>query len=371
VIPIYKPYLAAHSLTYAHEALDSSWVSSQGKYLTMATEKLRELLGVPYVLLLNNGTSAMHLVAKALRYISPSFHGKKRLICPNNVYVAAWNSFLFDGDYELIPIDADLHTWNFDLNLLDRALLTYPDADVLVVHNIGNVINVPKLKQRYPTTNFVEDNCEGFLGTYDGAYTGTAGLFSAASFFANKNCTSGEGGMFATHSEEAYHHVKCIHGQGQSEVRFVHDLLGYNYRMTNIQAAILYGRLECLPTILDMKRRVFERYRQAFDNRSDIFVQQQSERTTPANWMFGVRVPNSSGYREVEAFFTARSIEIRPMFYSVFTHKHLQTNTNVISGDCGNADLLRKQCFILPSFPELNDDEQRYIIATVEDYLKR
>lgn len=336
----------------------------------MVTEKLKEVLRVPYVIPLNNGTSACHLVAKSLYRICAPSVGKKRIIVPNNVYVAAWNAFLFDKEYELIPIDSDLDTWNFDLIKLDATIGKYPEADVLIVHNIGNIINVPELQRKYPHVHFVEDNCEGFMGSYEDLPTGTACFASAASFFGNKNITSGEGGVFITNFEDTYEHAKCIQGQGQSSKRFVHNELGYNYRMTNIQAALLFGQLECLDEIWNLKRNVFETYRYAFQDREDIKLQTIPNKTTNANWMFGMRVPGQLSYDIAEAFFKQHGIEIRPMFYSINMHGHLNNNPNIFGSDCTNADLLNKECFILPSYPELTSEEQQYIIKTVNEYVR-
>lgn len=371
MIPVYKPYLPPASLEYAHDALDSTWISSQGKYLTMAAEKLQNLLHTPYVIPLNNGTSACHLIAKVLyRERPPPLGMKKKIIVPNNVYVAAWNAFLFDGNYHLIPIDANLETWNMDLNKLDEALTAHPDADVLIVHNIGNVINVPKLQEKYPSTYFVEDNCEGFLGAYGvGLVSGQAGFASAVSFFGNKNITSGEGGAFVTNSETAYEYAKVVQGQGQSPVRFIHNELGYNYRMTNIQAAILLGQLDILQEILALKRNVFDTYRAAFADRNEIRIQISEEGTVSANWMFGVRVLGQESYDQAQSYFSQRGIEIRPMFYPISTHAHLRENQNVEPSDNTVADLLNKECFILPSYPELTFEEQQFIISTVNDYV--
>ena len=370
MIPVYQPYLPTTSLQYAHEALDSTWLSSQGKFLPLVTEKLQELLNISYVIPLNNGTSACHLIAKSLSRKCPVSSGIKKIIVPNNVYVAAWNAFLFDKEYELIPIDADLNTWNFDLNLLDNAIKTYPDADVLIVHNIGNVINVPELQRKYPNVHFVEDNCEGFLGSYEGQPTGTASFASAVSFFGNKNITSGEGGAFITNFEDVYQYAKCVQGQGQSEKRFVHKELGYNYRMTNIQAAILYGQLECLSTILNMKYDLFHTYREMFSNREDILIQQIPDNTVNANWMFGVRAVGQSSYEAAESYFKAYDIEIRPMFYSISDHTHLKQNPNIMSTGCAVAATLNKECFILPSYPSLTKQEQNHIINTTNNYIK-
>lgn len=369
MIPIYKPYLPATSLSYAHDALDSSWISSQGKYLFLFQEKLQEILNIKYVLPLNNGTSATHLVAKCLsKTLNSSIN--KRIIVPNNVYVAAWNSFLFDSEYQLIPVETDLNTWNYDLQKLDDAIIMYPSASVLIVHNIGNIINVPELQKKYPGVYFVEDNCEGFLGKYNDQYSGTSCLASSISFFGNKNITSGEGGAFLTNDENLYLFAKCVQGQGQSSKRFIHNELGYNYRMTNIQAAILCGQLDVLTFILQLKQDIFDNYRKAFFDREDVLIQSISSNTTHSNWMFGIRIPGNLSYEAAELYFKKNGIEIRPMFYSIFTHQHLKNNPDILGINCANADLLNKECFILPSYPELTEDEQQHIIKVVNDYVK-
>jgi perosamine synthetase len=369
MIPVYKPYLPAGSLSRAHDALDSTWLSSQGKYLSLVQEKLQELLGVKYVLPLNNGTSACHLVAQELYRARPPIIGNKRIIVPDNVYVAAWNAFLFDQNYKLIPVSTDLDTWNVDLHKLDDAIMANPDADVLIVHNIGNIINVPILQQKYPNIHFVEDNCEGFLGTYNSRFSGTASFASAISFFGNKTITSGEGGALVTDFEDVYLHAKCVQGQGQSNRRFIHSDLGYNYRMTNIQAAILCTQIDLASEIIQRKQDVFEFYRHAFSSRDDIKVQNIDPSTTHSNWMFGVRVPGQLCYEAAEIFFKLHGIEIRPMFYSIFKHDHLSGHQDIFGVDCTNADLLQKECFILPSFPELTQIELRHIIDTVNEYV--
>ena len=244
MIPIYKPYFTENNLKYAHEALSSGWVSSQGEYLDIVKNKLKEFLNCKKLILTNNGTTATHLIALALKYKYPHI---KKIIVPNNVYVAAWNSFLFDKEYELVPIDADLDTWNFDLNKLESVI--DEDSAVLIVHNIGNVIDVPMLKNRFPNTIFIEDNCEGFLGKYGDKYTGTDSFASSISFFGNKTLTSGEGGAFITNDCDVFEYINKIKSQGQSNEKFIHDVLGYNYRMTNVQAEILLGQLECIDEI--------------------------------------------------------------------------------------------------------------------------
>lgn len=367
-IPIYKPFLPQESLKYAHEALDSTWISSQGKYITLVQEKLEELLKVKHVLLLNNGTSACHLVAKAL---SKNLNlNNKKIIVPDNVYAAAWNGFLFDKEYKLIPIKTDLKTWNFDLKELKFKIEKYPEASVLIVHNIGNIINVPELKKQFPNTTFVEDNCEGFLGKYNNLYSGTASLASSISFFGNKNITSGEGGAFITNNDELYNYCKVIHSQGQSATRFIHSELGYNYRITNIQAAILHGQLEILPQILEMKQEVFIRYRNALKNHKKVFIQSIENGTEHSNWMFGIRIKNNKNYEIAETYFRNNGVDIRPMFYPITSHTHLVNKSNISKSNCKNAEILNRECIILPSYPGLTVEEQNHILKVLNDYIK-
>lgn len=366
MIPIYKPYLPKNSLAYAHEAIDSTWLSSQGKFIPMATEKLQALLVAKYVLPLNNGTSACHLVAKC----AADKKGVHEVIVPNNVYVAAWNAFLFDSNWDIYTVECDLDTWNYDMVALARAMVDHPNAAVLIVHNVGNVINVPALKRLYPQTMFLEDNCEGFLGKYDNAYTGTASYASAISFFGNKSITCGEGGAFVTNDETAYLYAKNVHSQGQSKQRFVHNELGYNYRMTNIQAALLCGQLDVLPDILSMKQDVFGIYRNSLKDRADVLFQKAESNTEHSNWMFGIRVPGNTNYEIAEAYFKQQGVEIRPMFYPITSHSHLKNLPYVDISACDNAELLNKECFVLPSYPELTRGEQAHILNTLESYLK-
>ena len=369
MIPIYQPFLPPGSLEYAKDALDSTWISSHGKYIDLATEKLQEILGIKHVLLVNNGTAAVHLLSRAVGYRYPQIY---KLIIPNNVYVAAINGFIFDRRFMFKPCDADLLTWNYNLDLLEKLIDWENDGHVgvLVVHNLGNIINVPRLARKYPNVVFVEDNCEGLFGTYEGQQSGTACFASAISFFGNKNITCGEGGAFITNDTDIFEYVKCLHGQGQSSKKFVHNELGYNYRMTNIQAAILLGQIELINEIKQKKLEIFEKYRKAIHGRDDVFCQKSEEDTNPANWMFGVRITKSnSNYEYAEKFFNDNGIEIRPMFYPLSTHKHLFNEIRILPSKEDIAVKLNQECFILPSHPNLTKDEVQHILNTLFVYL--
>lgn len=354
MIPVYEPYITKESLKYAHDAIDSGWLSN-GKYKILIQEKLQELLGVRYALPVCNGTAATHLVAKALKLKHPEI---SNIICPNNVYVAAWNSFLFDKDFSLSFIDSNIDTWNFDLDKIKPQL---SDA-ILVVHNIGNIIDVPALSDKFANP-IVEDCCEGFCGKYSsGAYAGTQSLASSVSFFGNKNITCGEGGAVLTNDQEIFEYVNKLHGQGQSNKKFVHDVMGYNYRLTNIQAAVLYGQLELLNEIMERKTNLFYNYKSLLSH-DKIKFQKEDENTIHSKWMFGIRIIGGC-YDQAELFLKNKGIEVRPMFYPVTYHKYIESNGT----DIKNANILNKECIILPSYPALTKEQQEYVVRAVLEY---
>ena len=360
MIPIYKPYLPSNSLKYAHEAIDSTWISSSGRYLEKATELLADYLGTKYVQLVNNGTSATHLVSKAVSFKDPNIN---KIILPNNVYVAAWNSFLYDKEHELILKEPSLSTWNIDL---ENDIPLDETTAVCFVHNLGNIINVPKFMRENPGVVCIEDNCEGLSGEYEGHKSGTKSLASSLSFFGNKTITSGEGGAVVVADEDTYEYLKCIQGQGQSKERYVHSYLGYNYRMTNIQAAILTGQLEIISEILEMKSGLFNFYRDGLSSVDGVSLQSQEEGTTHSNWMFSVRIHGSSGYEESSRFLSERGIETRPMFYPSSRHDHIRESSLVTKGTETNSEILNRECIMLPSFPELKKKELTHIVESIK-----
>ena len=363
MIPVSRPYFPAGSLKYAHAALDSSWVSSRGKYLEMVKEILWDYWDTPYIILTSSGTAAVHLVARALKAKYPHIYN---IWCPNNVYVAAWNGFVFE-DYNLIPVDAKLETWNANIFHIQPR-----DCDaILAVHNLGNPINVPELRKHFPNTPIVEDACEAFGGTYSGRIIGTASDAFAMSFFGNKNLTSGEGGAFVTYDPFMYEKALRYWGQGvdqDSTVRFVHAEIGHNYRMTNVEAAILYGQLKLRVEIAERKSLVFEKYREKLGHLvGDIFFQGWEHMTRHSNWMFGIRIPKQKGYEQAERFFNDNDIEVRPMFYPITRQNHL---ARFHGGTHKNAETLSRECVILPSSTNLSDEEQDFIVGKVEEYAK-
>jgi perosamine synthetase len=362
-IPIYKPFLPKSCLKYVTDAMESGWISSQGKYIKLCEDKLKEIFGYKYLLLVNNGTSATYLLSKAIKFKRPDID---KIIVPNCSYIAAYNAFLYDKEYSLFCADIDKDTWNINLNNIE-----FDDRTaVLVVHNLGNIFNVPEFQRK---TNYkvlvVEDNCEGLGGHYENKYSGTESFASSLSFFSNKNLTMGEGGAFCTYSEEIYEYIKCLHGQGISDKKYIHKMLGNNFRVTNIQAAILFGQLDYYKEILERKLEIFDYYKSKLKDVEKIGLQKEDTNCKHSNWMFGIRILDDYiKYEKIEKFFNENEIEIRPFFYPIWNHKHTDKIRTLNNQYYSN--ILSERCFMIPSFPELTKKEQDKIIEVIKNFVK-
>jgi perosamine synthetase len=366
MIPVYSVYKAKNTEKYLTRVVEDNWFSYGGYFYDYAQSILKERLNAKYVLLTSNGTTATHLLAKILKNKRPI----KNVVTQNGSYVAAWNSFLFDGDVSLSIADLDLDTWNVDEGDISKLLseCSPEETAISLVHNLGNPAQLD-----FGDFLVVEDNCEGLFGKYhNDLYTGAKCLASSVSFFANKNITCGEGGAVLTDDEESFVYATSLHGQGQSSKRYVHDRLGYNYRMTNLAAAVLCAQLEQVDEILEKKSDLFDYYKTALSSIEGVHFQAVEKGCTHSNWMFGIRVENSR-YELAEEFFKDSGIEVRPMFYPASHHAHI--NSMISSGKVkiskeDVANQLNQECIVIPSYPDLTLSERNQIVETIKNYKK-
>jgi len=359
MIPVYKPFLPTESLRHAHQALESGWVSSLGEYTERAEAILAERLGVRHAILVSSGTAAGHLMSRCIRRFHPHIN---RFIVPNNVFVAAWNALLYEWPLSaLVPVDAHSETWNADL---DAGLRDEPGPEtcILAVHNLGNTINVPALRRRFPRTLVCEDACESVFGTYEGQPAGSAGWMSSISFFSNKNISCGEGGAVCTNDDDAAKHVRLMKGQGQGSTRYLHTELGFNYRMTNVQAGLLLGQLELWDEIRARKQKLFQAYARRLVGNPHVILQSREPLTEHSDWMFGIRIRGLQGQQLATTQFRYAGVETRPMFFPIHHHMHLRS----VGGEHPVAELLHRECVILPSWPGLTDAQVDHVCSVVE-----
>ncbi len=369
-IPIYQPYLppSFDNAKYASEAIKSAWISSVGKYTSLAAEKIAEITEAPHVLLCNSGSSAVHIAARILKQFYPSV---SEITTGNATYVAALNGVITERDFKVKIHDVKKDTWNIDLDKID-----YTPQAFLSVSNIGNVVDPALIKARFPNAPIIEDACEIFTGKYrDGSPVGSSknSVCAAISFFANKQITAAEGGALLIQDKEVFEYAKVLCGQGISEKRYIHNELGFNYRMNNIVEGLLLAQIELLPQILELKSTIFNKYRKEIGEMEGVKVQTYEEGTTPADWMFGIQVDSdlAINFEHADGFFKYRGIEIRPMFYPYSEHRFVRDSSLIeIMDQEDNAIEVNRCAIILPSFPELTEKQQDYILKVLREYLE-
>jgi perosamine synthetase len=327
-------------------------------FVKKGEEYLCKLFGVNHVILMNNGTSATHCLFLALKFKYPYL---KKIYLPNHVYVAAWNTALYEYDssqLEILPIDSK------SLNMIvneDYLQTLEKNSALVIVHNVGNIVNVPYIQQIRPDLIIVEDNCEGLFGKYGSRYTGTLGLCSSISFFANKTITCGEGGAFVTNDKDVYEYIRKVYNQGMTSERYVHDVLGYNYRITNLQAALLYPQLVDHVSIIEAKKKIFNTYRSLITHPA-VMWPEKDQTTEESYWMVILRIKGSV-FDETLRYFSEHYIEIRPFFYDIYRHKHLRCIKTSFE-----PFLESKEWIMIPSYPTLELPQIEYISRTVNSY---
>lgn len=367
MINIYNPDINNYKKS-ALNAIEEGWISNHGKYIELANNKLKEITKSKYSILMANGTCTTHCLFLSLKFKYPNIN---KIYVPNNCYVAAWNTALMEYNINQLEVmKMNIDTWNIStdeeyIHSLDK------NCAILIVHNLGNIINIPKLKKIRPDLIFVEDNCEGMFGKYDNIYSGMSdsSLASSCSFYGNKIITTGEGGAFFTQDEEVYNYIKSVYSQGMSETRYLHKLHAYNYRMTNIQAAFLYEQLNDIENILENKYKIFENYDhilQELVELDKVQLMKLEEHTKNAPWIYALRIINNAKtIEETNIFFKDNNIDIRPFFYPINIHKHLQN----IQNQDNISYLLNKDIIMIPSSPSITYEEQKKVVDTIYKFL--
>lgn len=351
--PVYRPSLNGNERAYVLDCLDSSWISSKGAYIGRFETKFARALSEPvHAVAVCNGTVALHLCLLALG-IGPG----DEVIVPTLTYVATANAVSYVGATPVLA-DSIVETWQLDPADVAR-LITSRTKAIIAVHLYGHPSPMDELMAIAEARGIavVEDCAESFGSYYHGKQTGTFGRIASFSFFGNKTLTTGEGGMVVTSSSELFRRVTRLKGQGLAEGReYWHDVVGYNYRMTNICAAIGLAQLERLDHTLAEKRRVALSYRRHLAD-VPLTFQTEAAGVVHSYWMVSALVPRAEQRDRFRRHLAASGIETRPTFCPLHTMP-MYCNTPkplVVAEDLGD----RGVC--LPSYPDLAEEDIAFI----------
>jgi perosamine synthetase len=358
-IPVYQPDLSGNEKRYVNECLDTAWISSRGRFVGEFEERFAAAVNVEHAAAVCNGTVALHLALVALG-IGPG----DEVLVPTLTYIASVNAIAYTGATPVF-VDSVRDTWQMDPEDV-RRLVTPRTRAIMAVHLYGQSCDLTALQAlaREHRLFLVEDCAEAFGTHWQGRHVGGFGDISTFSFFGNKTITTGEGGMVVSNDRTLAERVRHFKGQGLASHReYWHDVIGYNYRMTNIAAAIGLAQLERAPATIAAKRALAQRYAQACKDLPLEFHAEQAG-TVHSHWMVSALVPRADQRDPLREHLKAASVETRPLFFPVHTMPMYssQFRRHPVAED------LAWRGINLPSFPTMTDAQFDRVVAALHAF---
>ena len=357
--PVYKPSLEGNEKKYVNKCLESTWISSKGRFISKFESKFSEYTNIKYSIAVPNGTIALHLALLALG-IGPG----DEVIVPTLTYVASANTIRYTGAKPVF-VDSLENSWQIDPVEIKKKLSKKTKA-IMPVHLYGYPSNMKELQLIAKDNNvfIIEDCAEAFGTRLKDIHVGNFGNISAFSFFGNKTITTGEGGMVSTNNKKIFELAVRLKGQGLAKNReYWHDIIGYNYRMTNICAAIGFAQLERADKIIKKKRQLADWYYHNLDGLGLQF-HNEAKNTFHSYWMINILVKNYKDREKLRQHLKNKGIETRPVFYPIHTmpiYKRKGERFPI-------AEDIARRGITLPSYPGLTKKDVIFICNKIKDY---
>jgi len=357
-IPLYQPCLEGNEKKYINECIDSTWISSKGSFVKQFENNFAQYTSSKYSVTACNGTAAIHLALLALNIGSGD-----EVIVPTLTYIASVNSISYTGA-EPVFVDSLETTWQMDpQDIINK--ITPKTKAILVVHLYGHpceMDEIVKIAKKYNL--FIIEDCAEALGTlYNKKHVGSFGDVAAYSFFGNKTITTGEGGMVTTNNNDI--NKRVIHYKGQGLVNgkeYWHDLIGYNYRMTNICAALGLAQLERIDEFLSKKRQRANWYQKKLKN-LPLSFHLESNNSKHSYWMVSILVNEHQERNALRQFLKENNIETRPLFPPIHTMPMYNKNQKFKI-----AESLSQRGINLPSWPGLKEEDVTHISNVIKKF---
>lgn len=363
-IPISEPSITQKEIDYVTNAVKSGWVSSLGEYITKFEKKFAKYTGVKYALTTTNGTAALHLALVTL-----GINKENEVLIPDFTFIATANAVAYTGA-KLIMVDIERDTWCINPESIKKAITPKTKA-IIPVHVYGHPCDMDSIMDIAKQHNLyvIEDAAEAHGAEYKNKKVGNIGDAGCFSFYGNKVITTGEGGMITTNSKKIYEKAKFLRDHGMSKnKRYWHTEIGYNYRITNLQAALGLAQLERINGLIKKKRRIFEWYEKCLSNIDGIELNPQKKWAKNVYWMICLIMKRDFGISRNELMIKLKNkgIDSRPFFYPI-SHMPMYKN-NKFSNSI--TEKLSKQGLNLPSSVNLNKNKIEYICQRIKEILK-
>lgn len=344
--------------------MDTTWISSAGAYVNKFEKSFADYIGTKDAISVCNGTVALHLPLIALG-LQPG----DEVIVPSLTYIATANCVAYCGG---VPVFADCleDTWDIDPEDIERKI-TPRTKGIIPVHMYGNPCNMDAIMDIAKKHNLfvIEDAAEAHGATFKGQKVGSFGDVGTYSFFGNKIITTGEGGMVITNNEKLSTEMRIVKGQGQDpNRRYWFIKMGYNYRMTNIEAAIGLAQLEQIDSHIAERRRVAEWYKEELKDFQDyVTFQKETDNAQSVWWMFSIRL-NDNVKIERDALMKLLDedgIETRPVFYPM----HQMPVYEDSNATCPISEKVAASGMNLPTHALLKREDVVYICDCIKKHI--
>jgi perosamine synthetase len=382
-IPLSVPNVGGDEWTYVKECLDTGWVSSAGRFVDRFEEEFANAIGAKHAVSTSSGTAALHLalLAQGIELGDEVIMPSLTFIAPANAvrYVGAWPTFL----------DVDRNCWQLDPESVERFLRQGCDmrgdavhnrhtgrrvTAILPVHLLGTPVNMGPMRElaREFGLRIIEDATESLGATYRAEPLGSRSRTACFSFNGNKLLTTGGGGMLTTDDELLAKRAKYLSTQAKDDpIEFVHGEVGFNYRLTNVQAALGIAQLQRLPEFLLTKRRIAQAYTESLSSLPGLSCMAHPPWGQSAFWLYTVVIdPNEFGFgsRQVMKALADDGVESRPLWQPL----HLSpAHRGSFSERCDNAEYLAERCLSLPCSTGLSARHQARVIESLRTIAQR
>jgi perosamine synthetase len=359
-IAIAEPDLSELEEANVVEAVRSTWISSNGEFLRRFEREFAAACGCQHALAVSNGTTAIHLALATLN-VGPG----DEVIVPSMTYIATANAVRYCGA-EPVFVDVDPLTWCIDPARIEDAI-TPRTKGIIPVHLLGHPADMDPILEIAGMHGLwvVEDAAEATFATYRGRRVGSLGRIATFSFYGNKVLTSGEGGAVTFQDPALEQRMRMLRGQGMDpRQRYYFPIIGFNYRMTNVAAAILCGQMDRRGQILDRRRHVVDQYESRLRGIRGVEVRDDADWATTSPWMFAVLidaaacgVPRDELARQLDA----AGIETRPMFVPIHTLPPYRGNHERRETILPVTDRLGSDGIMLPTHTLLSEADVDYV----------
>ena len=370
-VPVNGPLLIGNEKRNILDCLKKNFISSSGTYVSEFEKKFAKFLKKKYAISVSNGTAALQLAIESLNFKKGS-----EVILPSFTIISCILPLIRCG-LKPILIDSDLSSWNMKVEDIEKKINQKTKA-IMVVHIYGMPTDmriILKLAKKYKL-KIIEDSAESIGLTFDGRQCGSFGDVSTFSFFANKHITTGEGGMIATDSLKIANRCRSLRNLFfNSERRFKHYELGWNYRLTNLQAAIGVAQLEKIDFFLKKKREMGHYYQKNLSCLSKYVYLPKIEDKFSKNvyWVFGLVLKKDTkiSLKKVMEQLRKKGIETRNFFWPLHQQPILKKMGYFKNSKYPNAEFLSKNGFYIPSGLSLSRKDQKYVIKNLINILNK